>query len=88
MGRHGGRPFLISCPWNLANVQAVFGNPTGEDACPTLWRGRPRPRLVFGHFRRGTNVKSEVDAWIAAQRLDRLAQAAVATLWRPSCCGR
>jgi hypothetical protein len=31
--------------------------------------------LVFGHFRRGTNVKPEVDAWIAAQRLNRLAQA-------------
>jgi hypothetical protein len=29
---------------------------------------------VFGHFRRGTNVKPEVDAWIAAQRLNRLAQ--------------
>jgi len=24
--------------------QAVFGNLTGEDARPTLWRGRPRPR--------------------------------------------
>ena len=31
--------------------------------------------LVFGHFHRGTNVKPEVDAWIAAQRLNRLAQA-------------
>jgi hypothetical protein len=34
------------------------GNLTGEDARPTLWRGRPRPRsgrhkrlrLEFGHF--------------------------------------
>ena len=34
--------------------------------------------LVFGHFRCGTDVKPEVDAWIAAQRLNRLAQAAVA----------
>jgi hypothetical protein len=34
--------------------------------------------LVCGHFRRGTNVKPEVDAWIAGQRLNRLAQAAVA----------
>src|SRR5215471_20175868 len=24
--------------------QAVFGNLTGGDARPTLWRGRPRPR--------------------------------------------
>ena len=38
--------------WNLANFQAVFGNLTGEDARPTLWRGRPRPRLQFGHFQR------------------------------------
>ena len=37
--------------------------------------------LVLGHFRRGTNVKPEVDAWIAAQRLNRLAQAAVARAW-------
>src|SRR6516164_1611626 len=32
------------------------------------------PRLVFGHFRHGTSVKPEVDAWIAAERLNRLAQ--------------
>src|SRR5215468_6346485 len=31
-------------PWSLDNFQAVFGNLTGEDARPTLWRGRPRPR--------------------------------------------
>jgi len=31
--------------------------------------GRGRPSMVFGHFRRGTNVKPEVEAWIAAQRL-------------------
>jgi hypothetical protein len=37
MGRHGG-------PWSLTNFQAGSGNPTGEDARPTLWRGRPRPR--------------------------------------------
>ena len=30
--------------WSLANFQAVFGDLTGEDARPTLWRGRPRPR--------------------------------------------
>jgi len=30
--------------WSLANFQAVFGNLTGEDARPTMWRGRPRPR--------------------------------------------
>ena len=35
---------------------------------------RTQPRvstlgLEFGHFRRGTNVKPEVDAWIAASRL-------------------
>ena len=35
--------------------------------------------LEFGRFRRGTNVKPEVDAWIAAQRLNRLAQAAIAS---------
>ena len=34
-----------------------------------------RDALVFGHFRRGTNVKPEVEASIAAQRLNRLAQA-------------
>jgi hypothetical protein len=39
-----------------------------------MWDGRPRPSLGFGHFRGGTNVKLEVDAWIAAQRLNRLAQ--------------
>jgi len=32
-------------PWSLANFLAVFGKLTGEDARPTLWRGRPRPRL-------------------------------------------
>jgi len=36
--------------WSLANFQAVFGNLTGEVARPTLWRGRPRPRLEFGRF--------------------------------------
>jgi hypothetical protein len=36
----GGRPRH----WCLANSQAVFGNLTGGDARPTLWRGRPRPR--------------------------------------------
>jgi hypothetical protein len=30
--------------WSLANFQAVFANLTGEDARPTLWCGRPRPR--------------------------------------------
>jgi hypothetical protein len=35
--------------------------------------GVPARALVFGHFRRGTNVKPEVGAWIAAQRLNRLA---------------
>jgi len=30
--------------------------------------------LVFGRFRGGTIVKPEVDAWVAAQRLNRLAQ--------------
>ena len=58
----------------MANFQAVSGNLTGEAARPTLWRGRPRPRsralpatpLVFGNFRRGANVKPEVDAWFAA----------------------
>jgi len=35
-------------------------------------------RWCLDIFRRGTNVKPEVDAWIAAQRLNRLAQAAVA----------
>jgi len=39
--------------------------------------------LVFGRFRRGTDVKPEVDAWIAAQRLNRLAQAAVAEAMAP-----
>jgi len=57
----------------LANFQAVFGHLTDEDVRP--WRGRPRPRMEFGHFRRGTNVKPKVEAWIAAQRLNRLAQA-------------
>ena len=31
--------------------------------------------IGLGHLRRGTNAKPEVDAWIAAQRLNRLAQA-------------
>ena len=35
---------LSEALWGLANFQAVFGNLTGEDARPTLWRGRPRPR--------------------------------------------
>jgi len=39
--------------------------------------------LVFGHFRHKTNVKPEVDAWIAAQRLNRLAQATVAEAMAP-----
>jgi len=29
---------------------AVFGNLTDEDVRPTLWRGRPRPPLQFGHL--------------------------------------
>ena len=48
----------------------------------SLGRCLQRP-LEFGHFRRGTNVKPEVDAWIAAQRLNRLAQAAVAEAMAP-----
>ena len=35
--------------------------------------------IGLGHLRRGTNAKPEVDAWIAAQRLNRLAQAAIAS---------
>ena len=35
---------------------------------PTIKASSGTP-LVFGHFRRGTNVKPEVDAWIAASRL-------------------
>ena len=35
---------------------------------PTIKASSGTP-LVFGHFRRGTSVKPEVDAWIAAQRL-------------------
>src|SRR5215468_6131079 len=43
-------------PWSLDNFQAVFGNLTGEDARPTLWRGRPRPRpeLKLGASFQGT----------------------------------
>jgi hypothetical protein len=33
--------------------------------------------MVFGHFHGGTDVRLGVDGWIAAQRLNRLAQAAV-----------
>ena len=39
--------------------------------------------IGLGHLRRGTNAKPEVDAWIAAQRLNRLAQAAVAEAMAP-----
>jgi hypothetical protein len=39
--------------------------------------------LEFGHFRGGTNVKPEIDVWIAAQRLNRLARAAVADAMAP-----
>ena len=35
---------------------------------------RPLQPLVFGHFGRRTNVEPEVETWIAAQRLNRLAQ--------------
>ena len=42
-----------------------------------------RYALVYGNFRRGADVKPEVDAWIAAQRLNRLAQAAVAEAMAP-----
>src|SRR6516165_351847 len=45
--------------------------------------GVPARALEFGHFRRGTNAKPELDAWIAAQRLNRLAQAAVAEAMAP-----
>src|SRR5215472_10682713 len=31
-------------PLQFGHLHAVFGNLTGEDARPTLWRGRPRPR--------------------------------------------
>src|SRR6516162_5374918 len=56
---------------------------------PSAREGRLRAvRLEFGHFCRGTNIKPEVGARIAAQRLNKLAQAAVATLWCPSCCVR
>jgi len=58
-------------PWIALN------NPGSSSILGRCWQ---RP-LGFGHFRRGTNVKPEVDAWIAAQRLNRLAQAAVARAW-------
>ena len=47
---------LQAMPLGLANFQAVFGNLTGEDARPTLWRGRPRPRpeLKLGASFQGT----------------------------------
>jgi len=38
------RPSLPNPVRRLANLQAVFGDLTGDDARPTLWRGRPRPR--------------------------------------------
>ena len=41
---------------------------------PRIYHRGSAPDLQFGHFRRGTNVEPEVDAWIAAQRLNRLAQ--------------
>jgi hypothetical protein len=39
-----------AAPWSSANFQAVFDNLTGEDARPTLWRGRPRPRMQRNKF--------------------------------------
>jgi hypothetical protein len=48
--RHGLVEYADSWPFQGANFRVVFGNLTGEDARPTLWRGRPRPRLEFGHF--------------------------------------
>jgi hypothetical protein len=29
---------LLATPWSLVNLQAVFGNLTGGDARPTMWR--------------------------------------------------
>src|SRR5215470_17767721 len=35
----------LRLPLQFGHLHAVSGNLTGGDARPTLWRGRPRPRL-------------------------------------------
>jgi hypothetical protein len=44
---------------SLANFQAVFGNLTGEDARPTLWRSHPQMKLqnsLFNFFAPSTSL--------------------------------
>jgi len=50
------RALRATVPGVWTFFQAVFGNLTGEDARPTLWRGRPRPRpeLRLGASFQGT----------------------------------
>jgi hypothetical protein len=56
-------------------ARPIIPCPTGRFLFSTLSLAL-RARLWSLHiFARGTNVKLEVDAWIAAQRLNRLAQA-------------
>jgi len=45
--RYGGEPGASggASAWSFANFQAAFGNLTGEDARPTLWRGASPPAL-------------------------------------------
>jgi hypothetical protein len=44
----GHFPMTAERSLQFGHLHAVFGNLTGEDARPTLWRGRPRPRLTAG----------------------------------------
>jgi len=81
-----GSPSSAPICQHLSNFSVVMGCflipieahrlpiPLGDSYFPSDTLAIRRGALVFGHFRRGTNVKPEVDAWIAAQRLNRLAQ--------------
>src|SRR5262249_44571026 len=46
-----GRPFYVVARTSPSAVP--FLPPTGEDACFTVWRGRPRPRALFASNGRG-----------------------------------
>ena len=49
---------------------------TGGDARPTLWRGRPRPRLEFGHFGTGVLARQIAESGLEiGQTPERLGEA-------------
>jgi len=55
-------------PLQFGHLHAVFGNLTGEDARPTLWRGRPRPRKDREAVKAGQQIVDPPGALLATPR--------------------